>query len=231
MAGDTGAMRWAGVGLALSSGIALVTSFLFGSTYGAWAASDPALEITIIGWAEELLDDALSRGWAWSIEMSAIAAFAVASVVLMTGAEGGVRVLPRRAAWASLATGGILHAVALSVMLGSYPAAAREAQANPVLLEAATGIVSVLTTASTILVLAGLAALLGAEARVGGLVSRQLGWIGVAICLIGTALVLAGSLGVAPRLAAVPLLLLSRLLLVIVGFRLGRGAGVPHVGG
>ena len=213
----------------MASGVSLVTFLLFGSVYGSWAVSDPDLGISATGWARELLDDARARSWAWSIESVSSAVLVMTSLVLMTGAKGGLRYLPRSVAWSALAVGGSLQVMALSIMLGSYPTAVQVVEAAPVLLEAATSTVSVLATTSSALVLTGLAVLMGADRGRGEPAVARIGAVGVWTCALGVALILAGTLGAVPRLAAVPVILLSRALLIVVGVRISKAAGVAGV--
>jgi hypothetical protein len=219
---DTSAIRWAGGGLALSGTIALVTSLLFGSAFGAVAASDPALGITASEWAEHLREDRVLRTWLWSVELAAQAILSGTALVLMAESRGGALWLPRQGAWAAIATGAVVQVVMISTMLGGYPAALDTAEGSGALLESLTGVVAVLATISTGTILVGLMGVLIGETQTAEFISRRVGWVGVGICATGTTLLLAGSAGVTPRLIVVPFALLARVLMIYLGVQLFR---------
>lgn len=221
---DVHAVRWAGAGLAVSGGVMFVTTLLFGSVFGALAATEQGLGITAAGWADHILDGGAGLAWAWSIELVAQLVLAVSGLTLMRQASGGTRWLPQSVAWSFVMIGAVLQAVVYAFMLGGSPAAVGVVESDPALLQALTGAAALLVRIGMGAVFVGIGGVLVTGAEAVERIPTRVGRVSGMACFGGAVILLAGAMGMVPSLVVAPVALVARALTAYLGIQIFRSA-------
>jgi hypothetical protein len=221
---DAATVRWAGAGLAVSGITLLGTITVYGAVFSSIAATDPDVGVTVADKADHLI-----RNWGtltalWVAEVTAYVLMAVSALVLVSESEGGVRWLPRRAAWAAIAVGAILQTAMYAFMLGGYQAAVEVADSMPALLQTFNDAAHFLFNASNAAILIGFGGAYASEAGSEVILSRRLGWIGSSVCFAGFVLLLAVAAQIISLVAVIPFALGAHVLMAYLGVRLYRTA-------
>lgn len=222
---DSVAVRWAGIGVAVSGFLLVVTIGLYGGVLGGATPSEPNLAVTIADQANHLASNWGLAAAIWVTEVGLFVVLATSAVVMVTESCGGAALFPKRAAWASVSVGAILQAGMYSFMLGGYPAAMSAVQTTPALFASLNGSAFFLFYLGNAAIFLGFAGLYLTEGSLGEVVSRRVGWIGSTTCVLGMILLVTVATGRISIVVAAPFALLAHLFIGYFGVALYRLAG------
>jgi hypothetical protein len=220
MAGAAPLSRWGGAILAIGTIAYTSAVVLYLVVYGQATGTGPGDEVLL---ADRIAHYQGHQGVAhivWFVELLAAVLLAVAGLVLRDRAPGHRTSALPRVAWSAVSVGGVLLCMTYPIMLGGYPTASSEAGVT--LFDTLNSIATLQFYVGNVVLGAGFAAALFAEAVPGGVLPKWLALVGSILFIIWTIAAIGLIAGVGAMAAAAPLGLIGFLLTAFFGFSLWR---------